>query len=214
MFGFNMGSDGVIFDPSITVGTTLRFGAETYESEVSEISYEEDSKSEFPYKDDASVNEVVRKYIDYEEYHIDKISAFDDYKTVDGKPDLFSDYFRDNKGYLHKDNGNGTTKRIGGVTTAYWKGWKCSSTILLSQVRNQYVFTNIINHEITHAYINAYYRTKWGSSNAEFKKFTESSAYTSGMSNIPSEYQNGIYKIVIPPKLLPNSTYLFNLKSN
>ena len=209
MFGFNMGSDGIVFDPSITASTTFRFGGEIYESDGNAINYEEDSKLEFPYADDTALNEMIEAHISYKNYNIDKISAFDDYTTVDGVQNVFSDYFRDAQGYLWKITANGVTKSIGGVTTAYWSGWKVRSTILLSQIRDTKVFINTINHELTHAYLNAYYRRNWGGSDSEFKKFSESSAYTAGNSKIPTQYQNGIYRIILPPNLLPNPNFFF-----
>ncbi|GHT34762.1 hypothetical protein FACS189434_11480 [Bacteroidia bacterium] len=181
------------------ISSTPRWGREVEECNSDYFDWIEDSKSPFPYSNDGQVNKMIKQFVDINEYHIDKISAFDEY---DIEENGYS-YYRDDNGYINRVPVNGgRVVFIGGVTIRNYQGYNISSTIVLSQIRNREQFANTINHELTHAYHTSLgLRQKFNNYN-EYRKFTESSAYYVEGLCIPKEYQNGIYPLVIPPHLI------------
>ncbi|MCL2597623.1 MAG: lamin tail domain-containing protein [Paludibacter sp.] len=210
---------GFSINPSVNVSTTARWRRETevFESDGNVLDYDEDSKLAFPYDNDRQINKMIKRYIDYTDFSIVKISAFDQPAEPEFNKDgtLKRDYYiRDNNGYLWKVMKTGQSQLILGTTIKYQRGWNYSSSILLSQIRNSNVFINTINHELTHAYINSHYLKNWRGSDDEYKRFSESSAYVAGHASVPSVFRNGIYPIVIPPNLLPNPPFYMYIYQN
>lgn len=204
-------------NPGISVSTTARWGKETQiiNNDDITLNIEEDAKLQFPYANDKEINDMIKTSVDITEYRIGNISAYDDFPEPEynknGTP-KDSYYLRDNNGYIWYISPNGSIKPLGGITTRYWDGFNYTSDISLSRIRNQYVFRNVINHELTHAYINSHYLRNWGGSEDEYKKFSESSAYIVEGRTIPSIYKVNmlIVNLARPPHLIPNSKALWD----
>jgi RHS repeat-associated protein len=193
---------GFSFNPSFNVSTTARWGREVYFDELDGFDFEQDALKEFPYSNDDALNDYIKQYINYNEYAINYISAFEKINIEQ----YGYEYFRNTEGYIIKTNseGLGIPQYIGGITIRNYKIFNNTSTIILSQIRDKTRFAHTINHELTHAYhYSQGYRNKF-SSYSEYRRFSESSAYyVGGNRSVPAIYQNGIYPLVIPPRLVP-----------
>jgi RHS repeat-associated protein len=190
---------GFSVNPSFSMSTGVRWGnIDVENSTLDNFDVEQDKLTPFQYVDDAPIRQGIEAYIgSYDEYSINDISAF---KVKKG-------YVRDDDGYLHREKDG---KLVGGVTSMKYNGFgKPYSDIYLSQIRNREIFTNVINHELTHAYHHSIRHTDKRlslMSGKDFLNYTESNAYPVGNQKVPAQYQyNGIwsYVYITPPKLIP-----------
>ena len=110
-------------------------------------------------------------------------------------------YFRDEKGYIWQVS-NGRTILCGGITLLYEHGFCNTSIIYLSRIRDQYVFFNTVNHELTHAYLNAHYYSK-NMDKKLYVKFSETMAYQVEGMLVPSQYVDYIHRRIVPAYLIP-----------
>jgi len=204
--GVSISKNGAVFDPSFGASLNFKWG-----TEVNEYVYDFNGELEnqkFAFQNDYELNQFIDKYINKEEYGVLEITAYKENFRVfeSGNSEFF--YYRDKDGIIYKSSVNGGVPfKIGGVAYARHSGLKTYTSIYMSRLTNRTNFIKVLNHELTHAYHNFNgYRNKM--SRNEYKRFTESSAYYVSDGGLPkttfhSQYYNGIYPLVIPPRLIP-----------
>ena len=194
--GASISGAGVSFNPSIGVSLQLRYGTERHAYEIEKTSNNDGQKFQFDY--DFELNEFIAKYVNKDEYNIEKITAYGDDFDMHGDKKTY----RDENGWIKEYLGGGKEKTLGGITYLKYRGFNTYSDIYLSRNPDRISLIKTINHELTHAYINSLgYSRKMD--RETYKRFTESSAYYISDGFIPKEYYNSNFPLINPPHLIP-----------
>jgi hypothetical protein len=183
MFGFNMGSDGVIFDPSITVGLTMKWGTLDFEdSETSSVTNLEDSSL----KSQEEANSYTKDLgLNKKDHGIDNVEYGHVNETISDK------YSWNENGILVNNNG----EEKAGLTRAKFNGLNVTQRVYISPHNSNRNFVITLNHELIHVYHNSsiFYRALVGEK--EYLNYTETAAY---------DYENKFRHNPMPKKF---STY-------
>lgn len=196
MFGFNMGSNGIVFDPSITASVSFRWGSEFTNSEGS-LGVTTRQKSPIQSQEEMEICLEEAGHTDGN----NKIESVQ-YENTE---------FAGMKGYKRDADGviwfNG--KKIAGVTKTVYSGLKIKEHIIyMSPHASEKSFFANFNHELIHVY----HHNKYGMSikdRKEFKNYTEKTAhyYTSMIfpdHRVPASYKsyNGNLSVFDLPRYL------------
>lgn len=206
--GFNYSSQGLIFDPSITVSYSLNWYSYIHFEEFE--SGENIPSGEFQYSDNDLKDIMAEQGVYFRDFGLISVSAwkdFEGYTIIEGKRYYA---FRGNDGILQKIPANGGERTIiRGLTKIVGNPWSRETEIYMSRILDKAQFFKTLNHELIHAY--HYHIGLHLSLREKFDQYTEYVAYKYSVS-VGSHSASSLKKWggvpyseqVMPPTLLWN----------